>query len=368
MSKIYGQSLNQLRTSLCFAEMERNLASNDTSYLDPVPNYGFIRYVSATILLVTSILGVCGNTLNFVVLKKLTSISEPRKVLFIFLSVADITFSISVIPAVPAAIMNRWPLGFGTCVFSAYLLLVSFNTSAWLLFLITCECYIAVCRPFVYPTFVTKTRCTKLCFIVTISMYIGVLLSLAFGSRGPFSDVRFYKGIGTCLFDIETKGVHIYFVYALGVAKYIFAFVMVVIQCKIAHVARNQARRIAQQEQHGRLNSLPSAPEESLPEREQVDQRRSSELKGVYVCMAVSASFFLSWLPTLTWLMYAMGQKGHVSLLPLLPLSWLCSSQCWTNTLIYMLLKKNYRRTMWTILEQVLKKFKMSERTISLET
>ena len=153
--------------------------------------------------------------------------------------------------------------------------------------------------------------------------------------------------------------------YALGVAKYIFAFVMLVIQFKIAYVARNQARRIAQQEQRGSMNSRPSAPEArvngSLPERGSVGQHRSSELKGVYVCIAVSASFFLCWLPTLTWLMYALGQEGDVSYTPLLPLSWLCASQCWVNTLIYLLMKKNYRHTMWVIMKQVSKKLGLSK-------
>ena len=145
--------------------MDENTSFAMSCISPPDRDYEILRYLHATILLIGCVLSVLGNTLNLLVHRKLTAMSEPTKVLYIFLSVADLITGISFSHSALASIMNKFPLGCSFSVFCAYFLFSNTCTSVFLILLITIDCFVVVIFPFRYPTLITKSRTIKVCCI-----------------------------------------------------------------------------------------------------------------------------------------------------------------------------------------------------------
>ena len=326
---------------------------------DSVLQYEGLRYAHAAILSVTSLLSVLGNVLNFLALRKLPTISESRKVFYSFLSAADLVTGILMLPSVVAALTGKWPFGFGFCVVYAYMIITNLGISIGLIFVITLDCYIAISRPLHYPSIVNKSRAIAVCSFIVVAYYTGELIILAIGTDAPFSEVKYFRGVGVCIVDYESRGVGTYSVLVFCVSIFPSAFMLLSLQCRIAYVARKQARRVAQQ--------IPTSTTDygtetevggSSRKRSKLNRHgRLSELKGIYVCIVVSVSFFAGWLPTSAWQIFAILNGRPVeNVLPLIPLLWLSYSQCWTNPLIYMVMKRSYRDRMRMIFLSVLER------------
>ena len=87
-----------------------NCRANGSS-TEEVLGHATVQYIYAAFLVVSCLLCFVGNTLNFVVLRKLTDISEPRKVVFYFLSMSDLCTGIGWVPSIPAVsseVMAIW--------------------------------------------------------------------------------------------------------------------------------------------------------------------------------------------------------------------------------------------------------------------
>ena len=280
--------------------------------------------------------------------------SEPTKVLYIFLSVADLITGIGFSHSALASIINKFPFGCSFSVFWAYVLFSNTCTSLFLILLITIDCFVAVIFPFRYPTLITKSRTIKVCCITMVMVHAIALMMFGIGSKGPFSDIRCFRPTGTCYFNFETRGLNICLMIAF-VSIAFFAFMLTALQFKIASVAKQQARRIAQLTEPVRLvrPSGSLAAQLNQPKvSESLPRRNGKEWKGVYVCIAVSLYYLISLLPSVVWNMYVIiAQDDPYNVLrPFFPLFWLTASQCWMNTIIYMVSKKSYRDTAWTIL------------------
>ncbi|XP_054753502.2 beta-2 adrenergic receptor-like [Lytechinus pictus] len=334
----------------------RVLSDNST---EGVMGQDAFSYTYATFMALFCLLCFIGNTLNLVVLRKLTNISAPRKVVFSFLSLSDFCTGIGWVPSVPAVVLKAFPFGRGFCVFCFYLIITNLGISIFLLLLVTFDCFIAVVYPYRYASMITTFRVTAVSVLVTIGYYLGMPILMGIGISGAFSDIEFYPSVGICFVSYRSKGLLTYSVYVFSYVLILFAILMTIMQGMVANVSRKQARRIAESEGRFRESALTDVKDSNrgterngaqgplhIPRR-----RQQSELKGVLVCIAVSASFFVSWLPTAVWQIYTIQKGRCVNPAILIVMTLFSSSQCWINPFIYMIMKRSYREQVNKILD-----------------
>lgn len=320
---------------------------NSTAPEDVELDFVILRYIHSLYMLISCVFSVVGNVFNILVLLKLTNISESRKILFLFLSLSDLMSGLSLIPSIPASFLNRWPFRIEICFFCSYMLLTSLGISNALIFFLAVDCYIAVKYPFKYPSWVTKRRTITQCLLMVAFMYLVTTVEFYVVSCDPSFDLRLYRGVGMCLMDFERRSMVTYVVFVYSIMMFPTAFLVLGMQASVAHTARIQARRIG--DLQVRFDAT-RVVDNAMPQRLR-QKRQANELKGVYVCLVVSICFFAGWLPTAGFQIYLFLSRKTGN--NIYPFAWLSTAQCWINTLAYMIIKKNYRQTLKSLLESM---------------
>eukprot|EP00057_Strongylocentrotus_purpuratus_P014902 XP_011669376.1 PREDICTED: uncharacterized protein LOC105440650 [Strongylocentrotus purpuratus] len=236
---------------------------------------------------------------------------------------SDLCTGIGWVPSIPAVVLKSWPFGRGICVFCIYLILTNLGISIILILLVTYDCFIAVVQPFKYASMITKSRATAVSLFVTVSYYALMAVFIGIGSKGPFSDVQFYPMVGFCYANFVARGPLTYSIYVFSYILILFAIMMTIMQGMVANVSRKQARRIAESEGRFRDSALNKDLKTDATSSDKTQKRKGakgdprmpgrrqpSELKGVLVCIAVSAAFFVAWLPTAVWQIYTVHFGG----------------------------------------------------------
>ena len=204
---------------------------------------------------------------------------------------------------------------------------------------------------------------------VTVSYYASTAMFMGVGSTGPFSDVQFYPMVGFCYVNFVARGALTYSIYVFSYILILFAIMMIIMQGMVANVSRKQARRIAESEGRFRDSALNKDLKTDATSSDKTQKRKGakgdprmpvrrqpSELKGVLVCIAVSAAFFVAWLPMAVWQIYTVHFGGCVSSVAFRIVVILSTSQCWINPFIYMVMKRNYRQRLYKILDPIFKR------------
>ena len=119
----------------------------------------------ATAFCVITIFNIFANSLTLVVLRKLKDFSPVTKVFMTSMTIADLGAVFVITPIVVATAVNRWPFGLALCTMHGFVFTVFAYTSVFSLFCVTSERYLAVTKPFQYPTLVTvqRARLISLC-------------------------------------------------------------------------------------------------------------------------------------------------------------------------------------------------------------
>ncbi|XP_792455.1 beta-1 adrenergic receptor-like [Strongylocentrotus purpuratus] len=289
---------------------------------------------------------------------------------------SDLCTGIGWVPSIPAVVLKSWPFGRGFCVFCIYLILTNLGISIILILLVTYDCFIAVVYPYKYASMITKSRAIAVSLFVTFSYYAVMAVFIGVGSKGPFTDVKFYPMVGFCYVNFVARGPFTYSMYGVSYILLLFAIMMTIMQGMVANVSRKQARRIAESEGRFRHSALTEDFKTDAMSSDKTQKRKGpkgdprmpgrrqpSELKGVLVCIAVSVAFFVAWLPTAVWQIYTVHFGECVSSVAFRIVVILSTPQCWINPFIYMVMKRNYRQRLYKILDPIFKRCRIQVMT-----
>ena len=127
-----------------------------------------------------TILNIFANSLTLVVLRKMKELSPITRVFMTSMTLSDLGAACVLMPIVVATAVNRWPFGIVLCSIHGFIFTLCSYTSVLSLFWLTTERYLAVTRPFQYPTLMTVPRariitlCVWLCS-VTVAASVGFM-------------------------------------------------------------------------------------------------------------------------------------------------------------------------------------------------
>ena len=142
-----------------------NLSSLNTTQQLHVEASPALLIFKATAICAITVLNISANTSTLVVLRKFQGISPVTKVFMTSMTISDLGAAFVLAPIVAATVVNRWPFGKAFCSILGFFFALFAYTSILSLFSVTSERYLAVTRPFQYPTLMTipRARIISLC-------------------------------------------------------------------------------------------------------------------------------------------------------------------------------------------------------------
>ncbi|XP_038055040.1 adrenocorticotropic hormone receptor-like [Patiria miniata] len=262
------------------------------------------------------------NPLMLVTLRRVTSIQPTTKIFMASLTLSDLCNSLCWILLLTELFAGSWLLGDFFCVVYG----VTFNLFNGLgicsLLILTVDRYIAISHALQYPSIMTVFRSKIIVFSTWATMSIFCILVFGIdGSRVVSLDTPYYL----CLGRYDWR---LYLPFTLLVITILSIFIL---YACIARIARNQARRIAAENQAG---------------NGQGGQRINT--RSTTTIIIITGTLIITWIPTVigmliqqnTRTLYLAGMFTDVLLL--------CNG--WLNVIIYYLRNKDLRQAIRSLL------------------
>ncbi|XP_038055043.1 adrenocorticotropic hormone receptor-like [Patiria miniata] len=291
------------------------------------------EHTSRTLFILVAVLAVLAiflcvllNPLMLVTLRRVTSIQPTTKIFMASLTLSDLCNNLYWILALTELFAGSWLLGDFLCVVNGVTSYLFVSLSIFSLFILTVDRYIAISQPLRYPSIMTVFR-SKIIVLSTwaaVSIFCILIFGID-GSRVVSLDTRYYLCIGN--YDWRN-----YLALTIAVVIILSIFIL---YARIALIARNQARRIAAENQAG---------------NGQGGQRINT--RSTTTIIIITGTLIITWIPTVvrlliviaspqhTWTRYLAGTFTNVLLL--------CNS--WLNVIIYYLRNRDLRQAVRALL------------------
>ena len=145
-------SFNQTLNSTSFDETLNSTSFNETQQKYPGATTSLVIFKGIMISILT-FLSIAVNSLTLLILHKCHEINPVTKVFLTSMTVAADVFTAFVdLPTIPAVIVDRWPFGTTFCSLTGLFNSGFASRSIVSLLAVTLERYLAVTRPYQYPT------------------------------------------------------------------------------------------------------------------------------------------------------------------------------------------------------------------------
>ncbi|XP_072041519.1 histamine H2 receptor-like [Amphiura filiformis] len=292
----------------------------------------FFRLATVILLTVTALFIIIGNSVNLIVLHRVKNFNEVTKTFMKSLAFADLGIGCVLnVLSIGAAAAGHWPFGDGVCGFYGVALVFLEPASLLTLVIISAERYLAVMRPFQYPSLLTLTRAR---IIVVIAWLSALIFALFYGPLLGRVAV-YYHTFHMCFYDpADPTQLDIWGISSICIFV-ILPFVLIVcIYLRLYLVARRHARQIADSGQQNQAHS-------------------SSESKRTITFLIITAGFAVAWTPFATSVLYA-----NFALKRLSPyLGFFCQvmylSNSWLNVIVYYWKNRAFREELQKIIESI---------------
>ena len=203
----------------------------------PVVIPSSLLILKSTCLGILIILNITFNSVTLVVLRRMRELSPTTKVFLTSMTVLDIITLGHMIPVFVCTLINRWPFGDTLCIVYGY-----FGVSTTLLYyihlpLVNLDRFIAISRPYRYPTLVTvpRARAMVVClWCLSPVLPVGLLNA---------ADIRYHDTVHMCFAQMqEEDGIVMMFMTLLPIVLAVVLFL------RLFLVARGHAAAIDVQE------------------------------------------------------------------------------------------------------------------------
>ena len=218
-------SFNETLNSTSFNETQQMYPGASTSLL-------IFKGIMSCILTFVSIVA---NSLTLVILHKCHEITPVAKVFLTSMTVVDLLAVFMYLPTIPAVAVDRWPFGTTLCSISGFVNVGVLIRAILSLLGVTFERYLAVTRPYQYPTLMTVKRA---CVII-----LGIWLLTSTTASGISFEYNSYWHM--CLRPSKISNIEIILLLTLGCVPLLLISIMFI---HLFLLARFHAAKIAAQE------------------------------------------------------------------------------------------------------------------------
>ena len=150
-------SFTETLNSTSFNETVNTTSLNETQQMNSGAPSSLLIF-KGIMLSVLTFLSISANSLTLVILHKYHEINPVTKVFLTSMTVADLTLAFLLLPSIPAVAVDRWPFGTTFCSITGFLNTGLVTRSILSLLCVTFEPFLAVTRPYQYPTLMTVKR------------------------------------------------------------------------------------------------------------------------------------------------------------------------------------------------------------------
>ncbi|XP_038055033.1 beta-2 adrenergic receptor-like [Patiria miniata] len=310
-------------------EAEINTSSNSTTegVVYPTASTPF-AILAKTLMVIAIIPNLFLNPLMLVTLRRVTSIQPTTKIFMASLTLCDLCRSLWGILILTSLLADTWLLGSFLCAANQVMLFLFTALSVSTLLLLTVDRYIAVSHPLRYPSIMTVFK-SKI--IVCSTWATNIVSSILINGINPFY-TTLVIGHNKRLCVAETYDWRVYLILVLVVLQLLTIFIM---YARIAMIARNQARRIAAENQAG---------------NGQGGQRINT--RSTTTIIIITGTLIITWIPTLIRLAIASQNQWepYVNYLAYISTEAMLLSNGWMNVIIYYLRNKDLRQALLGLL------------------
>ncbi|XP_038057230.1 beta-1 adrenergic receptor-like [Patiria miniata] len=289
---------------------------------------------STTLLILVKVMAVLAiflcvllNPLMLVTLRRVTSIQPTTKIFMASLTLSDLCNSLCWILPLTELFAGSWLLGDFLCVVYSVTIYLFNGLGIYSLLLLTVDRYIAISRPLRYPSIMTVFRSKTIVFSTWAAVSIICILGLGIHGKKVVSLVSKHN---LCLRESYEWRQY------LSVTLLVFTILSILIMyAHIAVIARNQARRIAAENQAG---------------NGQGGQRINT--RSTTTIIIITGTLIITWIPSVIRLVIDSQNQWepYDSYLAMMFTNVLLLCNGWLNVMIYYLRNRDLRQAMHALL------------------
>ena len=187
-------------------------------------------------LCVMTFLSIVANSLTLVILYKCHEINPVAKVFLTSMTVADLLAVFMYLPTISAVAVDRWPFGTTLCSITGFVNVGAVFRAILSLLGVTFECFLAVTRPYQYPTLMTVKRACAIILGIWLLTFTAAVSGISF-EYNPYWHI--------CLRPSKINNIQIILLLTLGCVPLLLISVMCF---HLFLLARFHAAKIAAQE------------------------------------------------------------------------------------------------------------------------
>ncbi|XP_041354309.1 tachykinin-like peptides receptor 86C [Gigantopelta aegis] len=297
---------------------------------NPVP-----VWLRTLLILVISVLIILSNILNIAILRKIKGLPTIARMCMINLGVADITVGlITCVPSFVPAITNSWPYGDIWCQVSGVVHGTSVTVSIWTLAIISVDRYMALVKPFRYPSVITSRK------IYVVFGMAWFLAAITFMAPIPTEDNFIYYH-----FSRVEMLCGLYWQYPIFCI--ITAAGIPIASGSVILFTTISISLTVRKDNH----FLTCSRKDFIRAR-----KRIRDLKSVRILITTASAFFVFWGPYVTnVVIYSFDRKIHAPAVAEFAFIWMANSNSFINVLIYSFIYKKFRLEIRNIFRHILK-------------
>ena len=303
-----------------------------------------------------------GNFLNFIIIRKLSAVvdmGEASKVVHLALSVADFITRLALFIGkltderiIPDGAENL-------CKVVGFLMTCAPGTSAIFILLVNTDRFIAIARPFVYHSVVTKRRvvytCRRAVSFVCLSRRVFIIYAVVHDQS--LAVIRYHRSLGIC--KVAFPGEHSFLPYTLGaflLNMWPVAILLAVLYCKIIRISINHAsiirehEKIAQRLKSNKVeregtdgHSLENGKNDIYRNFKNGFQRN---LRTLRTPVLITGFYLLAWIPfSVMETFISATQDTYLLESPIyIAVASLAACNCSVNLFVYYISRKDFRK------------------------
>ena len=320
-----------------------NSTVDDLSFSISCPNDA-VCLIEVTIVIAVTVLTLLSNVGNLKVLLFTPSFRNSHGYLLISLSVADLGVgAVAMLSVYPSATLrgsaDSWPYGDTVCLISAYTLQVFLANSGLTLTLMSIERYIAIGHPLKYSQLVTKKSaliCIAACWIISMIVFSMIFVGIP--------RHRYSLELYTCVPMLNNKPVCSSILFFVGVLPSLI--IIVISSLSVSKKLKENSRRLASANPY----PIPScaASEDSQP----THGTFPVTLKLFQMVRVMTFAVLVCWLPFMCIVVVVAIFNVTLSQLIYFATFWLLISNSGINSVIYLVMNKQFSDRITEIFEQ----------------
>ena len=234
-------SFTETLNSTSFNETQNTISFNETQQMNSGAPSSLLIF-KGIMLSVLTFLSISANSLTLVILHKCLEINPVTKVFLTSMTVADLTLAFLLLPSIPAVAVDRWPFGTTFCSITGFLNSGLVTRSILSLLGVTFERFLAVTRPYQYPTLMTVKRAR----IIVLGIW---LLEITAAASICFVEGSFVYGPNRhmCLIRNSPRS-YMIAIFSIAALQYVPLVMILIMFTHLFLLARFHAAKIAAQE------------------------------------------------------------------------------------------------------------------------